>query len=229
MFKIPKKFVSIAEELDWKIDIDETNEISLETYSDASQDFLVYLNPKTLSKQEIISELRSYIQGFDPVEEAMKWVGPDGHGQKGAPEDFDDIVADMQNCLERTNELLNAWMNESTPPTGMPLLTVSEIAEKVKELLDNKYSKYYGPFGISKEESKNGDINSVVDIGGTWEDDPFYLTKIKNPTGTAVLLSWRFGGDFSKSIVIPEREFDNKRNLEQIQDAVESFLLKHYA
>lgn len=202
-----KKLYKLAEDLDWKVDKDtdtrNITQVCFETYSDYGQDFIFYLDAGTSPGEEdpetLISNLRSYINGFDPVEEALKWTGPEGHGRSGAPEEFEDIVADMQQCLEMMNELLNSWLDGAKPTKTLPRHTPESLAEVCRGIMENKNSKNYGPFALDTEYADK--------FGEAWVDDPLYLTKVKNPTGTALLLSWQLNGDYTKAYVIPESEF----------------------
>jgi hypothetical protein len=43
---------------------------------------------------------------YDPDEEALLWLGPDGHGMNGAPYRMTDVVKDMEQCETFIGELL---------------------------------------------------------------------------------------------------------------------------
>lgn len=107
MNKDIKKLIRIAEKNDWKVAL-EQNDLCFSQYSDRGQDFFFYLDltedPKTL-----IRSLKDYIGSFDPTEEALKWTDPEGHGRNGAPHDFEDILADMKDCRQMMQDLLDAW------------------------------------------------------------------------------------------------------------------------
>lgn len=47
-----------------------------------------------------LKNLGDYYDGFDPEEEAMLWVGPDGHGKNGAPYHISDIIRGKEHCEE---------------------------------------------------------------------------------------------------------------------------------
>lgn len=61
-------------------------------------------------------------------------------------------------------------------------------------------------------------------FGVSGED--LFLTKVKNPTGTAILLSWAFEGDFTRALVIPSSEFYREQDgtLGRVVEALESFV-----
>jgi len=61
---------------------------------------------------------------------------------------------------------------------------------------------------------------TMIQIG--WcGDEPFYATKLRNDTGTAILIHWEFNGDFTKAYVIPENEFYSKGRLYEIIECFE--------
>ena len=53
-------------------------------------------------------EIEAYYENFDPDYEASLWIGPDGHGQRGAPYHIKDIIADMEEAEEMVYGLLKA-------------------------------------------------------------------------------------------------------------------------
>lgn len=105
-----KKLISIAEENDWDVR-KYSDEIEIQKYSPEGQDFFVTL-PKTNKPQELISALEDYIDGYDPWDEAQLWIR-DGKGQNGAPEDPEDVLADMKACKSMMKELLDIWKAEA--------------------------------------------------------------------------------------------------------------------
>mgnify|MGYP001771766225 CR=1 FL=1 len=81
----------------------------IQKYSPASQDcnFTLYMdkdNPASVSKA--VDEL---YENYDPEEEAMLWIGPDGHGKNGAPYHMKDILKDME-AVESDLEKVRAEM-----------------------------------------------------------------------------------------------------------------------
>lgn len=59
----------------------------------------------------LIEEVKRYYESFDVDEEAYLWIGPDGHGQNGAPYHIKDIVSDMEAAEEMVYQLYEA-LNE---------------------------------------------------------------------------------------------------------------------
>lgn len=104
--------MSIAEEFDWNATYDGEG-LELEKYSSFGQDFICSI--KGTDAGALRDSLKSYIDDFDPDEEAIKWVGPDGHGVNGAPYRLRDIIADMDECLEMMKELLKKWEEKICP------------------------------------------------------------------------------------------------------------------
>lgn len=87
---------------------DEMGDIEFSKYSPIGQDFNFNLEKKETAS-ELIDELDGYIEAFDPIYEAHLWVGNDGHGRNGAPDDPRDIIADMEDCEEMMKNLLEGW------------------------------------------------------------------------------------------------------------------------
>lgn len=105
-----KKLLSIAEENDWDVR-KHSDEIEIQKYSPEGQDFFVTLS-KTNKPQELISALEDYIDDYNPWDEAQLWIR-DGKGQNGAPEDPEDVLADMKACKRMMKELLDIWKAEA--------------------------------------------------------------------------------------------------------------------
>ena len=87
---------------------DEMGDIEFSQYSPAGYDFDFCLENKETAS-ELVEELDSYIEGYDPYYEANLWVGDDGHGRNGAPDNPRDIIADMEACKEMMKNLLEGW------------------------------------------------------------------------------------------------------------------------
>ena len=56
----------------------------------------------------LADEIEDYYEGFDPDYEASLWIGPDGHGKRGAPYHIKDIVVDMKEAEKMVYRLLEA-------------------------------------------------------------------------------------------------------------------------
>ena len=114
-------FLKLAEDLDWSYNVDDTpNErgevcVELEKNSPQDQDFIVTIWFETNNECDFADKLEEYWRDFDPSEEAINWVGPDGHGTNGAPYDLQDIINDMVDCKEMLRELVVKYHNQAYP------------------------------------------------------------------------------------------------------------------
>lgn len=104
MEKTIENIIKIAEEYDWNIDRD-GSDITFQKYSNYGQDF--YFTLEADSADKLISELDSYIDGYDISYEAYMWLDDSGHGRNGAPYEMIDVYKDMEDCLEMVKELRN--------------------------------------------------------------------------------------------------------------------------
>ena len=114
-------FLKLAEDLDWIYNVDDTPDergevcVELEKHSPQDQDFIVSIWFETDNECDFADKLEEYWRGFDPSEEAINWVGPDGHGMNGAPYDLQDIINDMVDCKEMLRELVVKYHNQAYP------------------------------------------------------------------------------------------------------------------
>lgn len=102
-----KQLLEKADYCGWAHYKDQDGDIEFSAYSPAGQDFS--FNVCGDSAALMISDLHNYIANFDPVERASIWVGADGHGANGAPDDPRDIIKDMEDCEDMMRDLLNEW------------------------------------------------------------------------------------------------------------------------
>lgn len=77
-------------------------------FTPAGQDFYFTASMTGNSIDSLADNIEEYYEGFDPDYEASLWIGPDGHGQRGAPYHIKDIVADMEEAEEMVYGLLKA-------------------------------------------------------------------------------------------------------------------------
>lgn len=105
------RIIEIAESQGFSVNT-ETNEGNVEfTFSqctDLGQDFSFEATMKDNNIYTLIREVNDYYEGYDPSEETMLWVGPDGHGKNGAPYRLTDVVKDMEQCEQMVKNLLDA-------------------------------------------------------------------------------------------------------------------------
>ena len=77
-------------------------------FTTAGQDFYFTASMTGDSIVSLTDEIEAYYENFGPDYEASLWIGPDGHGQRGAPYHIKDIIADMEEAEEMVYELLKA-------------------------------------------------------------------------------------------------------------------------
>ncbi len=113
-------FLELAETLGWSYNVSEpTNEddvyVELEKHSPQGQDFIATIWFEDGNECDFIDRLCEYWQDFDPDEEAVKWIGEDGHGVKGAPYSAREILNGMEDCKCMLRELFIAFHNRAFP------------------------------------------------------------------------------------------------------------------
>ena len=77
-------------------------------FTTAGQDFYFTAAMTGNSIDSLADEIEAYYENFDPDYEASLWIGPDGHGLRGAPYHIKDIIADMEEVEEMVYGLLEA-------------------------------------------------------------------------------------------------------------------------
>ena len=110
-----QKIISAANQKGWSVTTDETEEghllFEFSQFTPAGQDFSFSSEMTGGDPVTLVEEIRKYYEGFDVDEEAYLWIGPDGHGRKGAPYHIRDIVRDMEATEEMVYQLYTA-LNE---------------------------------------------------------------------------------------------------------------------
>lgn len=112
----------VAEDKDWSVNVEEGTrwnnetrkvesrgdvlEFTFQQYSDAGQDFSFEAEMKNGDVETLIQSISDFYEGYDPDEEAILWIGPDGHGRNGAPSRLTEIIKDMEQCEEMVKDLL---------------------------------------------------------------------------------------------------------------------------
>lgn len=86
-------------------------EFTFSQYTDFGQDFSFEATMEDYDIYTLIEAVNDYYEGYDPDEETMLWVGPDGHGKNGAPYRLTDVVKDMEQCEQMVNNLLDALID----------------------------------------------------------------------------------------------------------------------
>lgn len=114
------RIIEIAESQGFSVSA-ETNgndmEFTFSQYTDFGQDFSFEVTMKDNDINTLIEEIDNYYEGYDPDEETMLWVGPDGHGRNGAPYRLTDIVKDMEQCEQMIKNLLDALIEANNKET----------------------------------------------------------------------------------------------------------------
>ena len=105
------RIIEIAESQGFSVDTEITDDevrFTFSQYTDFGQDFFFEATMKDYDIYTLIGEVEDYYEGYDPDEEAMLWVGPDGHGKNGAPYRLTDLVKDMEQCEQMIKNLSDA-------------------------------------------------------------------------------------------------------------------------
>lgn len=105
------RIIEIAESQGFSVstEINENKvEFTFSQYTDFGQDFSFEATMKDNNIYTLMDEVYDYYEGYDPDEEAMLWVGPDGHGKNGAPYRLTDVVKDMEQCEQMIKDLSDA-------------------------------------------------------------------------------------------------------------------------
>ena len=108
------RIIEIAESQGFSVNYETTGstvEFTFSQYTDFGQDFSFEATMKEYNIYTLIEEVNDYYEGYDPDEQAMLWVGPDGHGTTGASYRLTDVVKDMEQCEQMVNNLLNALID----------------------------------------------------------------------------------------------------------------------
>lgn len=105
------RIIEIAESQGFSVDTEITDDevrFTFSQYTDFGQGFFFEATMKDYDIYTLIGEVEDYYEGYDPDEEAMLWVGPDGHGKNGAPYRLTDVVKDMEQCEQMIKNLSDA-------------------------------------------------------------------------------------------------------------------------
>ena len=115
-----ERFKEMCEDDGWKLDVSiQRGEACIEVskYSDAGQDFSFIIWAKPEDTDDIYFHLLvdDYAEGYEVDDEAKIWCEGTGEyddygneilvGKNGAPHDYEDVVADMQSCLDNMKSL----------------------------------------------------------------------------------------------------------------------------
>lgn len=95
-----ERLLDKAEELGWSYSEDENGGVELQTYSPASEDFLLY----ACIKENLVEEVRACATYFDPEEHVRGLLNAKADGFTGVP-DIKTLVKDADDIQEMLNEL----------------------------------------------------------------------------------------------------------------------------
>ena len=114
--EINKQLQAVCEKLQWNVSVEESYpgeyRYEFETWSDAGQDVIQSITVSDPDDvDEILDALYQMWQDFDPEEETMLWIGPDGQGRHGAP-GLRACLADMDSVEEMLEELHDEFQRE---------------------------------------------------------------------------------------------------------------------
>lgn len=109
-----EKIIAIAEENGWYVHIGNNGNndkviFEFSKFTPYGQDFNFQAEMVDGDIQTLIDSIRYFLDGFDPDSEAYLWLGPDGHGKRGAPYNMKDIVEDMEAAEEMVLDLCVAY------------------------------------------------------------------------------------------------------------------------
>lgn len=107
--KLINRITDIAEDKGWTVNTETKDaivEFEFSQSTDFGQDFSFSASMNDGDIYSLIESVNDYYEGYDPDEEALLWVGPDGHGRNGAPYRLSDIIKDMEQAESMVNELL---------------------------------------------------------------------------------------------------------------------------
>lgn len=107
--EIINKITEAAEKVGWNVTTSDNSDGSLEvnfnTDTKFGQDLNCWGTLKDEDYQSLADEIQNWYESYDPDEEAMLWVGSDGHGKNGAPYYLRNILDDMEDAKLRLEEL----------------------------------------------------------------------------------------------------------------------------
>ena len=111
----------------------------IQKYSPAGQDCNFTLDMEKDNPASAAKALDELYENYDPDEETMLWIGPDGHGKNGAPHHMSDVLNDMK--------------------------AVEKDLENARD--DMTYFVENFDIDFSKEEIKSKFLNAMIQINGS--------------------------------------------------------------
>lgn len=110
--KLIDRITEITEADGWSVSVEELKDrgdmigFTFGKYTDADQDFSFMVEMRDGDIDTLIEDIDRYHEDYAPDEEALLWLGPDGHGMRGAPYRMTDVVKDMEQCRTFIGKLL---------------------------------------------------------------------------------------------------------------------------
>lgn len=103
----------LAEKLDWSVNSEKDNKLTLSKRSPSGTEFDAFISFTILADNlaDVVDALIEYCDSFDCSEETYLWLDSSGHGINGAPYDMKDVYEDMEACLEIAQDLLDEFQN----------------------------------------------------------------------------------------------------------------------
>ena len=107
--------ISVAEKEGQAVTIEEQNGLRITfhfaKFTPHGQEFSFSANTFDNDRNVLLENIFEYYQDYDPDYEAYLWIGPNGHGQNGAPYHIADIVEDMKAAEDMVFQLHTALSN----------------------------------------------------------------------------------------------------------------------
>lgn len=102
---------------DWNISVDDLKgETQLVAFSPIFGTWDGTFELEVKDFEDLCQQLFSYWQAFDPDEETALWIGPDGHGQNGAPYRIRDILGEMDIYEQKLERLVRVCSDAASLP-----------------------------------------------------------------------------------------------------------------
>ena len=111
MKSLKKRLIQKAEELDWRVNIDDQNNWEFEKYSPAGEDFIFSVDAE--DPKNVWREVSRYALDFDPEEHISMWVQAKQNGTSGVPsirslvqdaDDIDDMLEELADALREVTK-----------------------------------------------------------------------------------------------------------------------------
>lgn len=111
MKDLKTRLIEKAEELDWRVNIDDQNNWEFEKYSPAGEDFIFSVDAE--DPKNVWREVSRYANDFDTEEHIEMWVEAKRNGREGIPsirrlvedaDDIDEMLEELADALREVTE-----------------------------------------------------------------------------------------------------------------------------